>query len=108
MYTFNPKWFEKRGEYSALTSEGFIQGCLHVYVGLGMLTGVPPPTLVKDKLLAKFTERREEGGGRFSSILSRRMKDKILSHLCVLALFIDNFSVDCTTLQQDLRLSTSK
>ncbi len=76
--------------------------------GLGLLTGIPPPTVVRDQLMAKFTERKEMEEGGVTPILSRRMKDKILSHLLVLVLFIDDFSVDCSALQEDLKLTTAK
>ena len=71
--------------------------------------GEEPPPGVKDQLLMKFAERKgaEESHQR-SYVLSSRMKDKILSHLFVLVLIIDDFVVDCATLQQDLKLTTSK
>lgn len=36
------------------------------------------------------------------------MKDKVLLHLLVLTLILDDFSVNCSTLQQDLKVTTRK
>ena len=72
--------------------------------------GMEPPLGVKDQLLMKFAERKAAGGESHQPayVLSNRMKDKILSHLFVLVLVIDDFVVDCATLQLDLKLTTSK
>ena len=78
--------------------------CCHGDVSRPGLSSLEPPALVKDQLLTKFAERQGEG----SHVLTPRMKDKVLSHLFVLALIIDDFSVDCTALQRDLRLTTAK
>lgn len=88
MHRMNPRLFEKRGP---------------------KFVGEEPPPGVKDQLLMKFAERKgAEEGHQSSYVLSSRMKDKILSHLFVLVLIIDDFVVDCATLQQDLKLTTSK
>ena len=73
-------------------------------------TGVNPPQIVKQQLLSTFTEQKlgEGGGGKVTLTLSPRMKDKILSHLLVLALILDDFMVDCSTLQHDLGLTTTR
>ena len=72
--------------------------------------GVSIPMEVKEQLLIKFTERQEgmSKGGKTLHTLSHRMKDKIRLHLCVLTLILDDFTVDCLPLQQDLKLTTTK
>ena len=71
--------------------------------------GTEPPPGVREPLLMKFAEKKEgEESRQPSYVLSHRMKDKILSHLFVLVLIIDDFVVDCGTLQKDLKLTTSK
>ena len=69
----------------------------------------PPPDVNKE-LLCKFTECQVGGGrdGKDAFILSARMKDKIRLHLFVLTLILDDFTVDCVSLQQDLKLTTAK
>lgn len=68
----------------------------------------PPPMLVKEQLLLKFVDSQGEWRGRPVYSLSPRTRDKALSHLFVLALILDDFSLDCTTLQQDLHIPTQK
>ena len=72
--------------------------------------GVSVPVDVKEQLLTNFTERQEGMGkaGKTLHTLSRRMKDKIRLHLFVLTLILDDFTVDCRALQQDLKLTTTK
>lgn len=72
--------------------------------------GVSLPVDVKEQLLMRFTERQEGMGreGRTLHTLSQRMKDKIRLHLFVLVLMLDDFTVDCLPLQQDLKLTTTK
>jgi DNA-directed RNA polymerase I subunit RPA49 len=76
------------------------------------LSGELPPADVKANLLEKFSEAvtdasSKQGKGQRRKI-SRKMKDKILLHLLVLTLILDDFSVDCSVLQQDLKLTTKK
>ena len=49
----------------------------------------------------------KQGKGQRRKI-TRKMRDKILLHLLVLTLILDDFSVDCSILQQDLKLTTKK
>ena len=80
-----------------------------MWVGL-QFEGVSIPEEVKEQLLVKFTERQEGmgKGGKTLHTLSHRMKDKIRLHLFVLTLIVDDFTVDCLSLQQDLKLTTTK
>lgn len=79
------------------------------WVGL-QFEGVSLPEEVKEQLLLKFTERQEGmgKGGKTLHTLSHRMKDKIRLHLFVLTLIVDDFTVNCLSLQQDLKLTTTK
>ena len=78
-------------------------------IGLSF-AGVDPPQTVKQHLLSAFTEQKmgEGGKAKVTLTLSPRMKDKILSHLLVLALILDDFAVDCSPLQHDLGLTTTR
>ena len=68
---------------------------------------VPPP-VVMEQLVANFAENTSPNVDTPSYVISQRMKDKILSHLLVLLLILDDFSVDCTALQKDFELTSSK
>lgn len=72
------------------------------------MKGLPPPPLIKEQLLAKFAERREDERGTITFGLPQRMKEKILSHLLVLALVLDDFTVESLPLQKDLRITSNK
>lgn len=76
-----------------------------LYLGLEF-EGFSPPFEITEQLLAKFTEK--QGVKRTQHVLSTRMKDKIRLHLLVLCLLIDDFSVELSTLQKDLKISTNK
>ena len=72
------------------------------------LSGELPPADVKTNLLEKFSDASSKQGRGQQRKISRKMKDKILLHLLVLTLILDDFSVDCSVLQQDLKLTTKK
>ena len=87
---------------------------IHVYtahVGLELSGELPPPN-VKKNLLDKFSELlpadSQTPGRRVGRRLTNKMKDKILLHLLVLTLILDDFSVNCSSLQQDLKVTTKK
>lgn len=69
--------------------------------------GVSPPSEVLEQLLGKFAESRE-GAKKMTYSLPVRMKDKIRLHLLVLCLIIDDFSVEGSVLQKDLKITTNK
>ena len=81
------------------------------YIGLHISGELPPPD-VKKHFLEKFSERspdpRRKDGKHVQRRLSNKMKDKVLLHLLVLTLILDDFRVDCSTLQQDLKVTTRK
>ena len=88
--------------------------CQHLsspYVGLRLSGEVPPPDVEKH-FLEKFSELSpntpRKAGQLVQRRLSSKMKDKVLLHLLVLTLILDDFSVDCSTLQQDLKVTTKK
>ena len=60
-----------------------------------------------EQLLTKFTEK-QEGVKKTHYSLPVRMKDKIRLHLLVLCLFLDDFTVECSVLQKDLKVTTNK
>lgn len=63
--------------------------------------------MVTENLLGKFTEKATASKKPQYSI-PVHMKDKIRLHLFVLCLIIDDFSVQCSVLQKDLKLTTNK
>jgi DNA-directed RNA polymerase I subunit RPA49 len=79
--------------------------------GLQLSGEVPPPDVEKN-LLEKFSELLPDAARKPGKVPQRRvtsrMKDKILLHLLVLTLILDDFSVECSTLQQDLKVTTKK
>ena len=78
-------------------------------LGLQFQDTLPPPAKVLEQLQSKFTEKLPAAGKKKTQLgLSVRMKDKIRLHLFTLCLIIDDFSVQCSTLQQDLRITASK
>lgn len=69
--------------------------------------GITPPAEVLEQLLTKFTDK-QEGVKKTQYSLPMQMKDKIRLHLLVLCLFLDDFTVECSVLQKDLRVTTNK
>lgn len=57
------------------------------------------PGVIKERLLSVFSLEKE--GARE---VPRRLKDKLVSYILVLALMIDEFSLDCTVIMRDLKL----
>lgn len=57
-------------------------------------------------LLDKFAE--DQDGSMKTYSLPVRMKDKIRLYLLVLCLIIDDFSVEFSVLQKDLKITTNK
>ena len=51
---------------------------------------------------------QDGGDSRTDYVLPSRMKDKLLCHILLLALFIDNFSFDITVLQKDLQIDNTR
>lgn len=70
-------------------------------------TGASPPSEVLECLLGKFTEKQTETK-KPQYCIPMRMKDKIRLHLLVLCLIIDDFTVHCSVLQKDLKITTNK
>jgi len=66
------------------------------------------PDNASQELLSKFTEKNVLKSGKVVHTLSTKMKDKIRLHLFVLALMVDDFTVDSLSLQKDLKLSCLK
>lgn len=72
------------------------------------LNGFSLPVDAKEELLSKFTEKQDGAKSKPIYTLSTRMKDKIRLHLFVVTLILDDFIVDCQSLQKDLQLNTTK
>jgi DNA-directed RNA polymerase I subunit RPA49 len=91
MYTQNFRNFEKKGL---------------------QLSGERPSPDVEKNLLEKFSEPLPDTGRKHSKgprrTITNKMRDKILLHLLVLTLVLDDYSVDCSVLQQDLKVTTKK
>lgn len=84
---------------------------LTFYTGLQISGEVLPPDVEKH-FLERFSEispdAPREDGKPMQRRLSNKMKDKVLLHLLVLTLILDEFHVDCSTLQRDLKVTTRK
>ena len=65
---------------------------------------------MKQQLLSTFAEHKMAAGvgSKVTLSFSARMRDKLLSHLLVLALILGDFAVECATLQHDLGLTATK
>ena len=79
--------------------------CLSVCLDVSFLD-VAPPTEVQQQLMSRYVEGGGSSGGTRS--FSPRMRDKVLLHLFVLTLFLDDFSISCHSLQRDLKLTSNK
>ncbi|KAK3761983.1 hypothetical protein RRG08_031660 [Elysia crispata] len=66
------------------------------------------PGTVRYYLLDKFTLEVKEPGQRFRRCVPSRMKDLVLSHILVLCLKMNEFSLDISHLMTDLKLSAKK
>jgi len=58
------------------------------------------PSVIKERLLSMFSVEKES-----SRAVSKRLKDKLVSYILVLALMIDEFSLDCSVIMRDLKFS---
>ena len=65
------------------------------------------PDLIKSKLVKQYTEQGPSCPSG-TGVLSNRMKDKILSSLLILGLMINGYSFYTKTLQQDLKIQSTK
>ncbi|EDL02410.1 polymerase (RNA) I polypeptide E, isoform CRA_a, partial [Mus musculus] len=65
------------------------------------------PHIINTKLLKQFT-CLTYNNGRLQNLISSSMRAKITSYAIILALHINNFQVDLTALQKDLKLSEKR
>ncbi|EDO33328.1 predicted protein [Nematostella vectensis] len=64
------------------------------------------PDMIKNKLLRMFTlENPQRRGNR---LVPKRLKDRLLSYILVLALIIDDFIVDCNSIGKSLKMDPKK
>ncbi|KAL9971833.1 hypothetical protein ACROYT_G018044 [Oculina patagonica] len=61
------------------------------------------PEVIKERLLSTFS--LEKGKAR---AVPKRLKDKLVSYILVLALMIDEFTLDCMVIMKDLKMSLSR
>lgn len=68
------------------------------------------PDIVQQMILSRFTMSNIPTGsdGHTTHVVPDRLKDKLLCHILLLVLFINNFSFDVTTLQKDLQLDSTR
>ena len=71
-------------------------------------TGVPD--VVQQMILSRFTMSSVPTAGDkgVTHVMPDRLRDKLLCHILLLALFIDDFSFDVTVLQKDLQLDSTR
>lgn len=114
MHNTPMRGFQKTGQFSyfvqiPVTRLIYNYEYVRLLFHLGLeLEGVDLPNKAREEILEKFTEKQSTRRGLIINSLSARMKDKIRLHLFVLALILDDFTVDCQTLQQDLKLSCAR
>ncbi|XP_021077738.1 DNA-directed RNA polymerase I subunit RPA49 isoform X2 [Mus pahari] len=65
------------------------------------------PHIINTKLLKQFT-CLTYNNGRLQNLISSSMKAKITAYAIILALHINNFQIDLTALQRDLKLSEKR
>jgi hypothetical protein len=66
------------------------------------------PEIVANRLLDQYTVVSASSGSKSSRSMPRRLKDKLTSHILILALNIDEFSTTLDTFQKDLKLSVQR
>ncbi|NXH17855.1 RPA49 polymerase, partial [Bucco capensis] len=81
-------------------------GCLKV-IKKKHLMGPECPHIISRKLLKNFTSVTYNNGS-VQNLISASMKAKITAYVIALALHINNFQIDLTVLQNDLKLQESR
>lgn len=80
------------------------------FLGLQRCEGIPH--FMHSSLLDKFTEGGgggARGGAKGSQhSFTQKMKDKVMSYLFAIALRVSGYSLNSTTLQRDLQISSNK
>lgn len=68
------------------------------------------PEVVQQMIVSRFTMSSvpTTHDEHTTHVMPDRLRDKLLCHILLLALFIDNFSLDVTTLQKDLQLDNTR
>ncbi|ESO90028.1 hypothetical protein LOTGIDRAFT_175837 [Lottia gigantea] len=67
------------------------------------------PDILKQSLLNNFTLKIEgDGKKRASRCMSVRMKDKIILHILVLCLIVDNFTLEYSDILKDLKIGEKR
>lgn len=104
MYCLSSREIERNGMLRLISFNNF-PVFNNRFLGLTKLSYVPDS--IKSQLLHDYTEQGPRSTGT-TGILSKRMKDKILSSLLVLGLIINGYSFDTTVLQRDLKIQSTK
>ena len=67
------------------------------------------PSGVKEGILSRFASQSQfDKQKRAMYNMSRQQKDKLLSYILVLLLFLEKFSLDYVSLAADLKITTTK
>jgi DNA-directed RNA polymerase I subunit RPA49 len=66
------------------------------------------PSAFVDRLFNLYTVNSINAQSKLTRSMPRRLKDKLICHICVLALFIDDFETSLDTFQKDLKLSIQR
>jgi DNA-directed RNA polymerase I subunit RPA49 len=66
------------------------------------------PGVFLDRLLNIYTVNSVNSQSKLTRCMPRRLKDKLICHICILALFIDDFETNLETFQKDLKLSAQR
>ena len=67
------------------------------------------PSAVKEGILSRFASQSQSDRQKKTKYtMSRQQKDKLLSYILVLLLFLEKFSLDYASLAADLKITTSK
>ena len=68
------------------------------------------PDVIQQMVLTRFTmsSASTTHDENVTYIMPDRLKDKLLCHILLLALFIDDFSLDVAGLQKDLQLDNTR
>lgn len=62
------------------------------------------PSNVIDRLFDSYTVSAPGARSKSNRSMPRRLKDKLICHICILALFIDDFETNLDVFQKDLKL----
>ena len=75
----------------------------------GIMSGMDVPDAMVERLLDAYTcVSAANAQARSVRSMPRRLKDKLVCHILVVALHVDDFATQCDTFQRDLKLSMQR